>query len=77
MKLKLCYNHVFMEFSAGLQVTFKNLDQIYEETRPNQMASMKSQKCGSHASDNYQQWHPFYMQRDSTAGLIHNGIVLT
>ena len=75
MQLKVYRNPVFKAFSTGLEVTFKYLDRIYEETLPNRVEAMQNLKHGSHASDNYQQWHPFSLQRDNTAGLMHNGMV--
>ena len=75
MQLKLYRNPVLKAFSAGIVTTFKYLDKIYDDTRQVRVAVMQSKQYVSHASDNYQQWHPFSLQRDNTAGLMHNGMV--
>ena len=64
------------KLSAGLKVSFKYLNGIYEQIREIRMTVIQAQQFIYHTSDNYQQYHAFATQRISfKAGIMHVGMV--
>ena len=68
-------NCIMKAFSTSICTALKHANEIYDRTKDERMALIKSQPVGGHSLDNYNRYHAKATQGDGKAGVYHTGMV--